>query len=775
MVKYKQIEKQKQAKGRKAGDMKKSERKVNKHITAIKGLIDGEELTLSAAVSVIIAKWMIDHNLSPDIPERLTDGLKRGELMPLGDIMACWDSVSAGDDWGEKKTIAINGRTGVALERFLQENNLFTGKDSAVIGLLYQKLLSTARKKQGGVFYTPPELAALLARMTGPAEGLMKILDPACGGGALLAAMYDKLLTDNPTLSHREILRDRLWGIDTDALAVIVCRAVLALKNKQYVYPGRILRADALFDLQTPQWRDFDRVIANPPYIGHKALKGSYMDALRQKYPRVYGDKGDIAYCFYQNAVNRLKDGGIAAFLVSRYFTEAQNGEGLRRFLSEETRIKQIIDYNGERVIKGVGIDPMIIVFEKRADTVGDIDVRKRVIENNTKRKLFSREPLSHPSGDSSPYQGEPIADASLISDSKVVLTAQNNKLENFQKIVDTEKRKAPQRPSRKPKPKLRKAAFPPQSCVMRHATFTINPGEQQLSDSEILPGEANKSFDCFTIPQSSLGAEPWHLNDPMTRQIVDKIQGACESTLGGEGEFFQGIITGADGVFVIKDAQKEALSALSPYLRPWIKNSRVHPCLIDKNGLYLIYVRGNETDMSPELVDYLAPHKERLSKRRECKTGSIPWYALQWPRKPELFDGEKIIFPYKAEKNRFAVDEGGLYFSADVYGFIPGKTDAKALCVLLNSACYNRYFKSYAKKLGGALYEYYPNTLKRLAIPEADASIYCELAPYYDIIKTSNNADEAMESAEAIIAGYFGLSDAQKRHIGVNYAKKLF
>ena len=95
---------------------------------------------------------------------------------------------------------------------------------------------------------------------------------------------------------------------------------------------------------------------------------------------------------------------------------------------------------------------------------------------------------------------------------------------------------------------------------------------------------------------------------------------------------------------------------------------------------------------MSPELVDYLSPHKERLEKRRECKTGSIPWYALQWPRKPELFDGEKIIFPYKAEKNRFAVDEGGLYFSADVYGFIPGKTDAKALCVLLNSACYNRY-----------------------------------------------------------------------------------
>ena len=34
---------------------------------------------------------------------------------------------------------------------------------------------------------------------------------------------------------------------------------------------------------------------------------------------------------------------------------------------------------------------------------------------------------------------------------------------------------------------------------------------------------------------------------------------------------------------------------------------------------------------------------------------------------------------------------------------------------------------------------------------------------------------DRSKESAEAIIAGYFGLSDAQKRHIGVNYAKQLF
>ena len=328
--------------------MTKRDRAINKQITAIKTLVNDGRLSLFAGVSAIIIKWIADHNLTPDIPERLADALNRGELMPLGDVMARWRGDGAEDDWGDKKAIAIDRQTAETFRRFFRTKDLFAEKDSAVIGRLYQKLLSTGRKKQGGVFYTPAELAARLAVMTGPVDGRSKILDPACGGGALLSAMYDRLRAECLDLSHRDILEEALWGIDTDPLAVIVSRAVLTLKSETYVFPKRIVRADALFDLNEPEWMDFDCVIANPPYIGHKALTGLYMDALRRQYPEVYGDKGDIAYCFDVNAYHRLKDGGTAAFLVSRYFTEARSGEGLRRFLSGETRVRTIIDFNGE-------------------------------------------------------------------------------------------------------------------------------------------------------------------------------------------------------------------------------------------------------------------------------------------------------------------------------------------------------------------------------------------------------------------------------------------
>jgi adenine-specific DNA-methyltransferase len=96
-------------------------------------------------------------------------------------------------------------------------------------------------------------------------------------------------------------------------------------------------------------------------------------------------------------------------------------------------------------------------------------------------------------------------------------------------------------------------------------------------------------------------------------------------------------------------------------------------------------------------------------------------WYELQWGRKEEIFEARKIVFPYKSTSNRFAIDEGS-YFSADVYSLVikDEGLSYEWLMNLLNSSLYEFYFKTYAKKLGDALYEYYPNTVMRLGIPES-------------------------------------------------------
>ena len=95
-------------------------------------------------------------------------------------------------------------------------------------------------------------------------------------------------------------------------------------------------------------------------------------------------------------------------------------------------------------------------------------------------------------------------------------------------------------------------------------------------------------------------------------------------------------------------------------------------------------------------------------------------WYHLQWGRNKNIFESKKIVLPYKSSSNRFALDKGS-FFSADVYALIlntdrPFSYDY--LLKILNSDVYEFYFKSFGKKLGENLYEYYPNNLMKLCIP---------------------------------------------------------
>ncbi len=93
-----------------------------------------------------------------------------------------------------------------------------------------------------------PALAAAL-------EGL-RVLDPACGGGALLVAA--ELLARGAGASLR------LTGLDLEPLAARAARERLALLGAD----ADVRRADGL----AARWPDVDLVIANPPFLRHEAL-----------------------------------------------------------------------------------------------------------------------------------------------------------------------------------------------------------------------------------------------------------------------------------------------------------------------------------------------------------------------------------------------------------------------------------------------------------------------------------------------------------------------
>jgi len=232
---------------------------------------------------------------------------------------------------------------------------------------------------------------------------------------------------------------------------------------------------------------------------------------------------------------------------------------------------------------------------------------------------------------------------------------------------------------------------------------------------------KSGDAFNSFLLEKSRLDDKGWILIDEQKRNIINKIEKRKFTNLSSICNSYQGVITGCDKAFVVNNHIVLSGNIEKSIVKPWIKSSYIEKNSVSRQDSYIIY-----SDLIcdpqeyPMAISYIELNKEKLLKRRECQRGIRKWYELQWGRKQNIFEGQKIVFPFKASSNRFALDIGS-YFSADVYALIL-KEDSiftyDFLLYILNSKIYEFYFKTFAKKLGEDAYEYYPNNLMKLCIP---------------------------------------------------------
>lgn len=247
-----------------------------------------------------------------------------------------------------------------------------------------------------------------------------------------------------------------------------------------------------------------------------------------------------------------------------------------------------------------------------------------------------------------------------------------------------------------------------------------IKGNNKNLFFKSLFLGEG-KTYKRFNIEQEQLSNAGWILRDEKERKIINKIEKKSFTSLSNICDSYQGIITGCDKAFILEETLAGEKNIEKELLKPWLKSSNIDKNTISQGDKYLIYsdLIDNE-EKYKNAIEHIRLYEEKLMCRRECRKGIRKWYELQWGRKINIFEGEKIIFPYKAEKNRFALDKGS-FFSADIYALILKDNvpfSYEYLLFILNSRVYEFYFKSFAKKLGEALYEYYPNNLMKLCVP---------------------------------------------------------
>lgn len=498
--------------------------------------------------------------------------------------------------------------------------------------------------KEKGTVYTPEPITSYMIENTVTAAQIInnpyiKIVDPSCGTGNILICCFKflrNLYKDNLNLINEKnglelkmqgidehIVKYNLYGFDIDDIAVKILVIDLYDLSKGCILKNIFNKDFLVYENECK----YDIVIGNPPYVGKKSIDNDYASYLKIRYKKVYRDKGDLSYCFFEKALENLNEGGKLTFITSRYFIESPSGEDLRKVLKEDSTIDKMIDFYGIRPFKNVGIDPLIMFITNNITVDNQIVIIKPLAVKGKKKKEFYN---------------------------NVFLKAGN-----------------------------------------KFKTFMLN--KKELDDTG------------------------WVLVDEKVKAILNKIKQRKNIQLSNICNSYQGIITGCDKAFVLNKDTCLRRNIEKDIIKPWIKSSYIEKNKISRQDSYIIYsdLICNPKEYS-NAISYIGLQKEKLLKRRECQKGIRKWYELQWGRNQNIFEGEKIIFPFKASSNRFALDTGS-YFSADVYA-LTIKEDAAFnydfLLYILNSKIYEFYFKTFAKKLGEDAYEYYPNNLMKLCIP---------------------------------------------------------
>jgi len=143
-----------------------------------------------------------------------------------------------------------------------------------ILGRAYEYLLRKFAEGQGqsaGEFYTPPEVARLMARLLEPEPG-MSVYDPACGSGGLLIKCHLRLLQAHgkQVNGHLQLPPDvpplSLYGqeINTATFAMARMNAFIHDMDTEIAL-GDTMNRPAFTDAQG-RLRQFDLVTANPTW-----------------------------------------------------------------------------------------------------------------------------------------------------------------------------------------------------------------------------------------------------------------------------------------------------------------------------------------------------------------------------------------------------------------------------------------------------------------------------------------------------------------------------
>jgi type I restriction enzyme M protein len=242
---------------------------------------------------------------------------------------------------------------------------------------LIERFGSEAGKK-AGEFYTPRQVARILAKIARPQPG-ERIYDPACGSGSLLIRASEEIGSKDFALFGQEVNRGT-WGL---------ARLNMFLHG---IDGARLEWGDTLNDpklVEAGGLAKFDVVLANPPFSLDKwgaenAEKDRYGRFFRGVPPK---SKGDWAFITHMIESAKTREGRVAVVVPHGVLFRGGKEGLIRKAVIQENLLDAVIGLPAN-LFQTTSIPVAILRFDRRREKGGALEGRRDVFFIDASREF---------------------------------------------------------------------------------------------------------------------------------------------------------------------------------------------------------------------------------------------------------------------------------------------------------------------------------------------------------------------------------------------------
>ncbi|MGE3076279.1 MAG: N-6 DNA methylase [Dehalococcoidia bacterium] len=281
--------------------------------------------------------------------------------------------------------------------------------------------------------------------------------------------------------------------------------------------------------------------------------------------------------------------------------------------------------------------------------------------------------------------------------------------------------------------------------------------------------------YSIFEAPVTEFtGPDTWSPVPPKELGIREVL--AEHSPLRDNFSVFQGIVTGADKVFIVPavDVPSQELAAY----RPFLPDRSIRRFAIPSRPTHVVFYpfRGDDPmdeteirELFPWTFAKLVKHRSVLQERSVVKRGNCEWWQPAWPRKPSAILTPKIVGPHLFLLPRFALDLNGEWLVSHSTVVTPRDWTAdprilKFVAATLNSSVGAWWFERESFRYGRGYNRVETKTLSRFPFPELSKltfQVLTEMEAMVDITLTHPEASvdpDLFGKIDALVLAVYGL-----------------